>query len=139
MKKVYRVGNCFVLLLAVITIAGCKNPIAPDDQQPETRMLELYLEGNRPFYFEGSFDNFNQKFVVDSSHFNSYRNVFVFLNYSSVAKGSSFRIYAKSQSPDGYVLAQVRMYTGASEFNNYQAWFQDNRQGEVIDISCIVP
>jgi hypothetical protein len=75
MKKNITVANCFILLFAVVTIAGCvpglrdafhKDAESASPMTPETRIMNVDVKSDKPFYCESSWDNYNTRFFVDT-------------------------------------------------------------------------
>ena len=99
-----RATSCIMVLVAVCLAIGCEDPV-----ESEVMSLDVHVRGDKPFYFEGSWDNYEKKFLVDSTYVNDLGHRMEVKEGGFLPSGSSVRVYAKSQEPGGHVIATVQV------------------------------
>ena len=129
-----RVTNCIILLVAVFVVIGCNDPV-----ESGLLSLDVHVRGDRPFYFEGSWDNYEKQFVVDSTYVNDRGYRMELKEGGFPQSGSSVRVYARSQEPGGHVIATVQVTR--PQWKGKDVLFHQTKEsyGGAVEITCIVP
>jgi hypothetical protein len=129
-----RVTSCIILLVAVFIVVGCEGPV-----ESEIRSLDVHVRGDRPFYYEGSWDNYEKKFLVDSTYVNDLGYRMEVKESGSPPSGSSLRVYAKSQEPGGHVIATVQLTH--PRWKGKDVLFHQTKESYsgAVEITCVIP
>jgi hypothetical protein len=141
MKKDITVVSYIALLLAILGVAGCKNPIEPDYSAPaEKRLLALNAYGDMPLHIECTYESVDNGTQVRNITTDSTFYAQGWTEVEWAKKGSSFRLSAISKVPNGHVRAYVSVYDNYSEFGGKLLLSKSlEKDGVAVEITGTVP